>query len=1345
MSSLQMNRTSRWAAIALTFVFALQVMPDSAIHPLAQATAPITQPFMPAKLFGQVGPRTWANYPLPPYAATEPSIGVAWNVGAGKTAMYQAYDDTLRIDWDDSVTSPAIPPITYADLPTPQYSGVTGAVGGVLPNSDPILYTDYDAGRTYAGGLWINPSDPVLGLPGPTVGCSLLSYSDDNGLSWQQMVDPCALPKTFDHESISSGPWASPIPSNAVSNHAVYYCAQSPIGDCSTSYDGGLTFAPNTSPMGSVACTGLHGHIRVSRVTGSVFVPNKNCGGMSGFYYSQDNGVTWNSQALPYTASGTGLTDPSIGLSEGNGWLYFGQTEVGTATNGGAWISMSKNEGTSWEPMGSGNAATAATPLPTSCYDGPIAGTTDFQHFNVSCLVPGLKSATFADVIAGDDDRAAFSFLGSMVNAPPSVQLTGCNAGPGAAHVWQLYVAMTYDAGKTWSVDQVTTNPVQRGDIWAFGGGQSCRNLLDFQDMAIDIEGRPVIAYGDGCIGCGGPSTTDLATVARLTYGKGLHAAYDCTIACPVANLPVNGIPNPAAGNCVSTPHPEIKWTSPEQNAVIKVPQPSFEGTVDRQATTPGFTAEAWGVYAGYVGDDIPIVGTADCATNPAVYSCTWSAFPASSPVVFNPGPSLCSTSVNYAQQGTYILFLQVTDPATGQISSDFAQVVVVPKALASPKCPAQLKGVLVDDDPDLDHALFTGVTAAGTNELTCLGAYFDPILANIEFHVFVNNPALPVDGMPGSAEYYWLSFTPDFGDYANIPQTAEVYWNNLGPAACLILKGDTTVNGVVATAGERPTIQPNPLCDPTRPIAAAWVANDLVIKVPITALSSLGVASQGDHLKDTYAQAWHLEAAGDWGNPTGGSPSGCANLGGGACYADDDFSPDCKSALLKFVTPVKLGLQASCNPATPTSLTAGGSPSPIPAAVDNAVHAAVAAVLGPLGLAPAPKVGAVMDPAKDILASLPTGGLPVALPTVPGVAPSVGTPLSGGSGGSGGAGGASGGPGPAPPGGANPAPILPGGFPSIPTFGPTNTVYASPPQPAPPPGTTEYVVVTDCYDRDPTPAAKDDCSGAYPMNIRDQIIFPVSTSAANPLASWATLLQPFSAADNGPHHLLAQWYDTNENPQFLDDDVLEISVDIPNYAHTSDGGHSAATNYDHSSTDDIDGDGIADNVDNCSIVANKDQSDTNKDGVGDACQDDMDGDGVLNTADNCPAVPNPGQRNLDGDKFGDVCDDDYDGDKVLNAADNCPWKPNADQKATGPDPKVGDACNPDPCPTDPTCGIAAPRGLQPVASKSRPVASAKTPATAPSAFGIASFGGIALLAAALAIGLVAAFRHRRV
>lgn len=99
--------------------------------------------------------------------------------------------------------------------------------------------------------------------------------------------------------------------------------------------------------------------------------------------------------------------------------------------------------------------------------------------------------------------------------------------------------------------------------------------------------------------------------------------------------------------------------------------------------------------------------------------------------------------------------------------------------------------------------------------------------------------------------------------------------------------------------------------------------------------------------------------------------------------------------------------------------------------------------------------------------------------------------------------------------------------------------------------------------------------------------------------------------------------------------------------------------------TDDADGDGKSDDVDNCPFAANREQTDGDGDGVGDTC-------------DNCALASNVNQLDTDGDKQGDSCDGDLDGDGVLNGVDNCPAVPNASQFKTRAAADKGDACNPD-------------------------------------------------------------------
>ncbi len=87
---------------------------------------------------------------------------------------------------------------------------------------------------------------------------------------------------------------------------------------------------------------------------------------------------------------------------------------------------------------------------------------------------------------------------------------------------------------------------------------------------------------------------------------------------------------------------------------------------------------------------------------------------------------------------------------------------------------------------------------------------------------------------------------------------------------------------------------------------------------------------------------------------------------------------------------------------------------------------------------------------------------------------------------------------------------------------------------------------------------------------------------------------------------------------------------------------------------DDDDNDGVVDINDNCPLISNADQLDSDNDGEGDVCDIDDDNDGVPDTEDNCPLIANADQADTDNDTLGDVCDDDADNDGVPNSIDLC-------------------------------------------------------------------------------------------
>jgi hypothetical protein len=411
-------------------------------------------------------------------------------MNTGGVAFFQSGRNTLRVSFDDR-TLPAGASWEDKSAPTVQQFAL----------SDPIGFVDRQTGRVFS-----------LDLIGGE-GNSFAAFSDDDGNSWTPMQGG-GSPAGPDHETLGGGPYnnnAIPAPPpHPLYQNAVYYCSQNIVGgaECSRSDDGGLTFGPGIDIFTPTQCYGgIHGHVKVGP-DGTVYVPNSSCtsgsGGSQGVAVSRDNGITWTDSTVP-TSTGSG--DPSIGV-DGDNKVYIGYVNA----DGRPHIAVSSDHGASW-------TRDWDVGVPAEC--NPAA---DPNPAFAQCRI---KSAVFPVVVAGDANRAAFGFLGST---------TGGNYQDESTYqgLWYFYVATTYDGGNTWTTVNATTgDPVQKGSICL--GGLTCgndRNLLDFNDMTIDREGRVLAAYADGCVAptCIAPDyigRTRKAAIVRQSGGRRMFAALD--------------------------------------------------------------------------------------------------------------------------------------------------------------------------------------------------------------------------------------------------------------------------------------------------------------------------------------------------------------------------------------------------------------------------------------------------------------------------------------------------------------------------------------------------------------------------------------------------------------------------------------------------------------------------------------------------------------------------------------------------------------------------------------------------------------------------------------------------
>ncbi len=486
---------------------------------------------------GVLTPVTTSTGPTVEYlgrSAGEPSVGVNWNSAVPNNVFgvtnFQSDLETIFVSFANSCANGG-PTATWTNRPAPTSQVI---------DSDPIGFTDQMTGRVFAAELTATS---------PT--CKI-SFSDDDGMNWSPTSGP--LGSGIDHETIGGGPYHPPLVGTVYPN-AVYYCSQDLVAAfCLRSDNGGAIWGPPIQTY-TTECGGLHGHVKVAP-DGTVYLPNKDCGGQSSVVVSENNGLTWAVRKVRNTTveTGTSESDPAVGIDSANR-VYFA-----TANNdSNLVVGTSTDHGSTW----------------TNIVD--ISGAL------------GLQNVRYPAAVGGSAGRAAIAFFGTTSTG-------SANAGTFNG-VWHLYIAHTFDGGATWTTSDATPNdPVQRGCIWTGGGANICRNLLDFFDVTIDKQGRVQVGYDDGCLGtCAqsaaaatGNGYAATAAIARQSSGRRLLAAFDPPS--PLTATSVPGMPHISTRRVGSVVH--LTWseadTGNSQIIAYQVSRGTSSGTESMLATVPG-------------------------------------------------------------------------------------------------------------------------------------------------------------------------------------------------------------------------------------------------------------------------------------------------------------------------------------------------------------------------------------------------------------------------------------------------------------------------------------------------------------------------------------------------------------------------------------------------------------------------------------------------------------------------------------------------------------------------------------------------------------------------------------
>jgi hypothetical protein len=449
-----------WAALAVMVAACLgshQPANDETQPPLGAIHVPTTcDATRPATAHyaGESAPLNLSlDRPLPCLSKTgknsrEPTIGIS---AKGTLFLYPAMtgDNTkpsgISISTDHGLSWKTVLP------------GLAGQPTHVI-SLDPYFFLDPRTGRLFADDM-VSPN------------CSIFSWSDDEGATWQNSLSGCM---ETDHVTIFSG---KSIQSATVGYpNILYRCAitagatfgASAAAACQRSLDGGRSWMPPGEPAYTTppeklprACNGALGH-GVSDSEGRIYLPRGVCNAEPWLAISSDEGLTWKQVRVS-----------QLGMNPGH------ETGVGVDDHGAIYYFWIAEDRLPYLTVSRDHAATWSTPL--------MVG------------VPGLVQASLPELAVGGEGKVAFVYMGTTNG--PAKPFTGDYK----ATTWNAYLGISYDALSahplvfTASINEPNRDPFVLGQC----GGATCAGVQDFLDVRIGPDGTPCAGFIDACPGEG--------------------------------------------------------------------------------------------------------------------------------------------------------------------------------------------------------------------------------------------------------------------------------------------------------------------------------------------------------------------------------------------------------------------------------------------------------------------------------------------------------------------------------------------------------------------------------------------------------------------------------------------------------------------------------------------------------------------------------------------------------------------------------------------------------------------------------------------------------------------------
>ena len=322
--------------------------------------------------------------------------------------------------------------------------------------NDPYIYVDPGTNRVFTFHM------------APILTCSIASYSDNGGKSWETNPRGCSVTGVWDHQTMVAAKPRS-VETNGYPN-VLHQCVNAVYAAmCSRSLDGGETWGPSVPAYLNEeianTCGAQHGHLTASP-DGRVYLPTSRCGTRPMVYISNDDGLTWRKSVI--ADKETPFVDPTVSVdSKGNlyaafidesGWLYY---------------ATSRNNGKKWS-----KAIRIAKGYTV----------------NMPVIVAGDPGKIAIAYPATDDLPKGYDTHGYLT-APPEDLI------PKVA--WGANYTVSYNGlashPRFRTVVSTGTDPLARGRMC--GRGTRCSYQVDFIEAVLGPDGRPYASFADGCMG----------------------------------------------------------------------------------------------------------------------------------------------------------------------------------------------------------------------------------------------------------------------------------------------------------------------------------------------------------------------------------------------------------------------------------------------------------------------------------------------------------------------------------------------------------------------------------------------------------------------------------------------------------------------------------------------------------------------------------------------------------------------------------------------------------------------------------------------------------------------------